>query len=83
MDRGRSCGAHKGEAGVATTSVEDQRAAVLGAGRFVPIPIGRDMSQMALEQEVSGILHELARAWRQGQDKHESTDLGAPSVHRL
>lgn len=60
---------------MAPAEVEDRRAAVLGAARFVPVPIRLCMSQMALGQEVSGILHDLDSAWRHGQGKHESTDL--------
>lgn len=68
---------------MATAGVENRCTAVLGAGRLVPIPIGLYMSQMALGQEVSGVLHDLGRAWRHGQGERESTDLGEPDIHRL
>ena len=58
--------ANKGEAGVAPAVVEYRRTTVLGAGRLVPVPIGLHVSQMALRQEVSGVLHDLARTWSHG-----------------
>ena len=81
--RGRRLGAKESEAGMAPAEVENRRAAVLGAARFVPVPIRLYVSQMALGQEVSGILHDLDSAGRHGQGEHESTDLGAPGRHRL
>lgn len=58
--------AQKGKAGVATTEVENRRTAMLGTARLVPVPIGLYVSQMALGQEVAGVLQDLDRAWSHG-----------------
>ena len=67
MDRGKALWTEEGQAGVATTSMEERCAAMLRTVRLMSITLGLGVSQMAVIQEVRRVLHDLDNSWHHGQ----------------
>ena len=63
--------------------VEHRRTAMLRPYGIVLIVMGRGVSEMTVEEEEGGILHDLDGARDQGEDEHQGADLGGRSVIRL
>ncbi len=75
--------AEEGQARMAATDVKGRCTTVLWADGIVSIPTWGRMSQMALGHEMSGALQDLGSPGHHGQGQRESTDLGAPDIHRI
>ena len=66
---------------MAAAGVEYRCATMLRSGGLMSVSIGLYMGQMALGQDVGGVLQNLTKSRQHNQDNRESTDLGQPEIH--